>query len=133
MANKIVKNGIIYILMSEMGNVTYYGSTSQKPSQRLGEHRYQYNKFLKANPTANLRSFEVLKYPDYKMVILDKYQNITKEELEKNEGYYIANNDCVNKNVAGATTDSHYAKNYMKEYNAKKREAKLKQLNKIEL
>lgn len=125
MANKIVKNGIIYILMSETGNVTYYGSTSQRPTQRLCEHRYQYNRFLNNNPTANLRSFEVLKFPDYKMVVLDEYQNITKEQLEINEGYYIANNDCVNKNVAGSTTVSHYAKNYMRLYNAKKREAKL--------
>ena len=129
---KIVKNGIIYILISEIGNVSYFGSTSQRPSQRLGEHRYQYNKFLAANPStnpsANLSSFKVLKYPDYKMVILDEYKNITKEQLEINEGYYIANNDCVNKNVAGSTVVPCYAKNYMKEYNAKKREAKLKQL-----
>lgn len=127
---KILKNGIIYILTSEIGGVTYYGSTSQRPSQRLGEHRYRYNKFLNNIPTVNLRSFEVLKYPDYKMVILDSYENITKEELEKNEGYYIANNKCVNKNVAGATIAPYYAKNYMKAYNAKKREEKLKLLKK---
>jgi len=125
---KIVKNGIIYILISEIGNVSYFGSTSQRPSQRLGEHRYQYNRFLNANSSANLSCFEVLKYPDYKMVILDEYKNITKEQLEINEGYYIANNDCVNKNVAGSTVVPCYARNYMKEYNAKKREAKLKQL-----
>ena len=130
---KILKKGIIYILTSEIGGVIYYGSTSQRPSQRLCEHKYQYNKFLKNNPTANLRSFEVLKYPDYKMIVLDSYENITKEDLEKNEGYYIANNECVNKNVAGATIGSSYARNYMKAYNAKKREEKLKLLKKIEL
>jgi len=130
---KIIKNGIIYLLMSELGGVSYYGSTGQKLSQRLCEHRRDYKRFLDNKARANLRSCEVMKFNDYKMIVLDEFQNITREDLEKKEGYYIANNVCVNKNTAGSTVDAHYAKNYMKAYNAKKREEKLKQLNKIEL
>jgi len=131
--SKIVKNGIVYLLMSELGGVAYYGSTGQKLSQRLGEHRREYKKFLNNKATTKLTSCEIMKYPDYKMIVLDEFQNITREDLEKREGYYIVNNECVNKNVAGRTVDAHYAKNYMKIYNAKRREQKLKELNKIEL
>lgn len=119
--------------MSEVGDVVYYGSTGQLPSQRLSEHRRDYKKFLDNKPRANLRSCEVMKFSDYKMIILDEYQNITREDLEKKEGYYIANNVCVNKNIAGSTVDPHYAKNYMKVYNEAKRLKKLKENKKIEL
>jgi hypothetical protein len=130
---KIVKNGIIYLLMSELGGVAYYGSSGQKASQRLAEHRRDYKKFLANKAKFNLTSCIVMKYPDYKMIILDEYQNITREQLEINEGYYIANNVCVNKNIAGSTVDPHYTKKYCKAYNDAKREKKLKELNKIEL
>ncbi|NBO31786.1 MAG: hypothetical protein EBV05_09395 [Cyanobacteria bacterium WB6_1B_304] len=94
---KIIKNGIVYLLFSELGEVAYYGSTGQLPSQRLAEHRRDYKKFLANKAKANLSSCEVMKFNDYKLIVLDEYQNITREQLELNEGYYIANNKCVNK------------------------------------
>jgi hypothetical protein len=130
---KIIKNGVIYVLMSEMGNVCYYGSTSQIPSQRLTEHRRDYKQFLNNTAKCYMRSCDVLKYPDYKMIILDEYQNITREFLQKEEGYYIEHNECTNKNVAGSTVNPQYAKNYMKTYYNKQKLKKLKENKKIEL
>jgi hypothetical protein len=129
----IVKNGIVYMLWSEMGGVIYFGSTGQKESQRLAEHRRDYKRFLANESKCNLTSCEVMKYPDYKMIVLDEYQNITRDELVVHEGFYIQNNECVNKNVAGATLKPRYAKNWAKANYDKKKQKELKELKKIEL
>jgi hypothetical protein len=129
----IVKNGIVYMLLSEQGGVVYFGSTGQKESQRLAEHRRDYKRFVANESKSNLTSYNVLKYPDYKMIVLDEYQNITRDELVAHEGFYIENNECVNKNVAGATLKPHYIKNRVKLNRDKKKQKELKELKKIEL
>lgn len=104
----IIKNAIIYLLFSESANLKYYGSTRQKLCQRLAEH----NRDCKKNNSVS--SKEVMKCGDYKIIILEQFENISLRDLKLREGYYITNNECVNKNVAGATLDENYKRDYMR-------------------
>jgi hypothetical protein len=76
-------------------------------------------------------SFEIVKYPDCKIQLLELCNFETKEELRKLEGEYIKNNECINKYVAGRTIKewrnenkniiSEYYKKYQDENNLKKK------------
>jgi hypothetical protein len=44
-----------------------------------------------------LSSFELLDEPDCDIYLVEKYPCDTKDELHAREGYYIQNNECVNK------------------------------------
>jgi hypothetical protein len=45
----------------------------------------------------------ILKNEDYKIILVENYPCNSKKELEIREGFYIRNNDCINKNVNGRT------------------------------
>jgi len=45
-----------------------------------------------------MRSFDIIKNNDYKIILLENYPCETKEELLAREQYYIDNLVCVNKN-----------------------------------
>ena len=92
------QNGKIYKIESLIGNCTYYGSTTKKYlCDRLSGHVYAYKK------NENITSSKVLQYPDAKIELVELYPCNSKDELNKREGYYIKNNDCVNKYIAGRT------------------------------
>jgi hypothetical protein len=110
--------GKIYKIESFIGNVVYYGSTTNKYlSSRMAKHRThmikQYN---------NITSNQVLEYPDAKIYLVEIYPCNSKAELHSREGYYIKNNDCVNKIVSGRTRKEYRIDNkesiaqYKKEY-----------------
>ena len=106
----LIKNGIIYLLFSESANLKYYGSTKQRLSQRLAEHNRDYKK------NNSVSSKQIMNCSDYKIIVLEEFQNISSTDLKLREGYYISNNECINKNVAGATLDQNYKKNYMRQW-----------------
>lgn len=110
----LIKNGIIYLLFSESANLKYYGSTKQKLSQRLAEHNRDYKK------NNSVSSKQIMNYPDYKMIVLEEFENISSTDLKLREGYYISNNECINKNVAGATLDQNYRRDYMRSWRQKR-------------
>ena len=78
------QNGKIYMIESLSGDCRYIGSTCQKLSQRMTDHkkRYRYG-------TLNCRSKEVLKYDDAKIYMILTYPCDSKEELLAMEGKYI--------------------------------------------
>jgi hypothetical protein len=49
------------------------------------------------------RSFQILEYESAKIELVENYPCNNKEELLQREGYYIRNNNCINKNIAGRT------------------------------
>jgi hypothetical protein len=115
----------IYKLWSPSKNIIYFGSTTQAISQRLGEHLSNYKKYNNDNTKKYMSSFLVLDCEDYKIELLEEYACNNKQQLEKKEGEYIKNNECVNKRVAGRTNDE-YMK-YYRENNVEKLRERAKQ------
>ena len=98
------QKGKIYKLWSPSKNLVYYGSTIQTISQRLADHIKLHNR-KKQKITASL----VLDCEDYKMELIEEYPCNNRRQLERKEGEYIKNNNCVNKVVAGRT-EKEYSK-----------------------
>ena len=90
------QNGKIYMIESLEGKCRYYGSTVQKLCVRLSEHRRNYKR-----ETGKFTSKKVLCYNDAKILLVENYPCNSKEELYMKEGYYIRNNECVNRCIAG--------------------------------
>jgi predicted ATP-dependent protease len=90
----------IYKLWSPSKNLVYYGSTTQAISQRFNEHISRYKKYTENNNYCGCtRSFEILKYEDYKIELIEDYPCNNKQQLLKKEAEYIKNNNCVNKEI----------------------------------
>lgn len=112
--SKIYKVGRIYCLRSNNTEDIYIGSTFNPLYKRLGQHKTDYKNNL------NITSKNLMKFDDVYIELIEQYENITKEELNKYEGEHIRKNEkCVNKFIAGRTQkqyrDEHKEK--MKTYN----------------
>lgn len=88
------KNSKIYKVICLETNKVYYGSTTQKLSHRLNQHRKDYNRQFH-----NLTIFEVMKNNNYKMCLVENFSCNNIEELKQKETEYIINNECVNKQL----------------------------------
>tara|TARA_R110000796_G_scaffold234485_1_gene353306 strand:- start:33 stop:485 length:453 start_codon:yes stop_codon:yes gene_type:complete len=87
-------NGKIYKIVGEDGS-TYYGSTTTSLKARMGQHPY--NKETTAHQ-------KIISQMDWEMVLVENYPCESKKELEDREGWYIRENPCVNRQVAGRTS-----------------------------
>jgi len=96
-------NGKIYCLRSHQTDDVYYGSTTQKKlAVRKGGHRSNYKRWL--NGKGNyVTSFELVKYDDCYIELVELYPCTCKGELDRREGEIIRDNECVNKIIAGRT------------------------------
>ena len=112
----LIKNATIYLLFSESANLYYYGSTRQSLSQRLAEHKRD------SKVNKSVKSKEIMKCADYKIIALEEFQNIESNDLRIKEGNYITNNKCINKNIPGATLKENYARDYMRAWRQKRSE-----------
>ena len=118
------QQGKIYKIWSPSYNVQYVGSTTQKLSQRLATHKKNYNLYnnIESGYCKYTTSYEVLKYPDYRIELLEKYPTNEKCELLKKEGEYIKTLKCVNKIIPGRTVKQYLIDNkekiqkYKKQY-----------------
>jgi hypothetical protein len=125
--NKYI-NGKIYALVSESAGLTYYGSTIQRLSQRKGEHIRDYKKHF-FNNAYKCSSFDVLKYQDAKIILIEEFPCTSRLELEQREGHWQKNNPCINIYMAGRNTKEYRKteeyrqerKIYMKEYKNRKK------------
>jgi hypothetical protein len=110
------KSAKIYKIVSEIGKCTYYGSTIQPLCQRLSKHKTKFKCGIYYS------SSHVLKYPDYKIVLVEEYPCNSRLELCMREGWYISNNECVNKLIAGRDKkqwdidNKQHVKQYNKQY-----------------
>lgn len=91
-------NSKIYKIESLIGNVVYYGSTTQALSKRMAEHRY----LFRTNRNKNT-SKQVLEFGDAKIFLLEAFPCENFEQLTAREGHYIRNNRCVNKLIPHRT------------------------------
>ena len=98
------KNGKIYTIRSHQTDKIYIGSTTQPLSKRFHCHKGRYIISL-SRKTNYITSFEIIKYGDAYIELLEEFPCETKDQLHKREGECIRNEpNCVNKFVPGRTT-----------------------------
>lgn len=94
------KNGKIYKITSNQTEKWYIGSSTQKLYDRIANHRANY-KLWQNNPDKYdfVTSYDIIKYDDHKIELIEEYPCNTKQELRQRENYYLAlyKNICVNK------------------------------------
>lgn len=126
------KNGKIYSIRSSQTTNIYIGSTTTSLSNRMARHRFDYKQFL--NDTKNyVSSFELLKYEDAYIELIEDCPCDNREQLNRREGEVIrATNNCINKQIAGRTRKQYcednkeHIKQRMKQYREDNKE-KIKQ------
>jgi len=99
MSHNIYENGKIYCIRSPNTDLVYIGSTTQPLSKRF----YNHKKDFKSNKRYK-NSFEILKYGNTYIELIENYPCNSKEELNRREGEIMRNtpNRC-NKTIAGRT------------------------------
>lgn len=93
----------IYCIRSNETSDVYIGSTTLTLSKRMAHHRHEY-KIQRLYYSA----FEVLKYTDAYIELIELFPCDTKEQLNKREGELIRSMPCVNIQVAGRTKQEWY-------------------------
>lgn len=121
MENKY-QQGKIYKIVSANSSKCYVGSTILKLNKRFQHHRCCYN----TNSNA-CSSVEVFECGDVSIELIKEYPCNSKRELEREEGKYQLELDCVNKHIAGRT-QREYEKT--EQYRANKKSAYLKHRDK---
>lgn len=92
--------GKIYKIISNETDKVYIGSTIQKLNMRIVQHRKDYRKYIN-NEYHYVSSFDILQYPDAKIILIETYSCDDKEQLRAREQYYIETTiNCANKNYA---------------------------------
>ena len=113
----------IYKIVCNISGETYYGSTTQPLWKRMGHHRHKSN---------NANSKQIIQRGNYDYVLVEDYPCENKEQLHKQERFYIENNQCIN-TIIPTRTDKEYSKHWRethKEYD-KERRARYKEQNKL--
>ena len=126
--NNKYKNGKIYKIVSNVNDDVYYGSTIERTlARRLVQHRTDYKRYL-AGKYNNVTSFKILETNDYDIVLVERVNCNSKEELHQRERFYIENNACVNKVRPNRTVKEWYNDNKekIKEYREENKDDYLK-------
>ena len=115
--NKYQKEKIYKIISSQTTDV-YYGSTIQaKLSYRMAKHRANYRSWINGE-CAYTTSYEVVKFEDANIILVESFPCNSKDELTAREQYYIDNHDCVNKQKAWTGLSK---KEYLQKYHSNNR------------
>jgi hypothetical protein len=89
--------GYIYVIRSHQTDEIYYGSTKEELTHRLSSHKRGYKLYLKTNKNM-CSSYNLIKYDDAYIELVEQIEYEKKMELNKKENEYIRQNKCVNKN-----------------------------------
>ena len=95
-------NGKIYTIRSYLTDNIYIGSTTQSLTKRLSVHKANYKGFIAGN-YRNTTSFEIIKFGDAYIELIEECPCENRNQLCKREGELIRLTACVNKNIAGRT------------------------------
>jgi hypothetical protein len=101
------KKGKIYCLRSHQTDDIYIGSTIQPLHKRLHGHKSNLKKW-KDGKICYITSFEIVKYDDCYIELLEDCPCDNKNQLERREGQLIRQMDCANKRVAGRNKKEWY-------------------------
>jgi hypothetical protein len=110
--------GFIYKISSPSTDSVYIGSTTKTIKQRLRKHKSQYKVYLN-NKTNYVSSFELVKYDDCMIELLEQFEFIEQFELFSREAHYIKlNNKSINKVIPNRTLKQYRLDNkeQIKEY-----------------
>jgi hypothetical protein len=115
--------GKIYKIISDNTDMIYIGSTILKLlCSRYANHTCNYKKYTNGIGKKQSSSFDVLKYGNNKIILIELYPCNSKDELHAREQYYIDLNksNCVNKlkSFIGENKEE-YKKQSKKEYRIK--------------
>jgi len=115
------QNGKIYSIRSYQTDMIYIGSTCQSLAVRKGAHKQNYQRYQ--NGKGNyVTSFEIIKYDDAYIELVEAYPCNNRYELCRREGELIREMDnVINKRIAGRTHKEWREDN--KEYNKEYYEA----------
>ena len=106
--------GRIYKLTSPLTDKIYIGSTESKLNRRLSEHKAQYKLYLKGEGS-NLTSFQIIKFAQYRIELIEDFTFKNKIELLRREKFHIRNNkNTVNKNIPSRTVKEYHQENQYK-------------------
>lgn len=107
-------DGKIYKLTIPSGLI-YIGSTTQQLCERKAQHKSAYKCWKKGTNKVRTSSFKLFEEDEesVEIVLIEKVNCDTKEELHKRERFYIDSIECVNK-VIPTRTLSEYCKEYQK-------------------
>ena len=138
-------NGKIYKIVSDQTEKCYVGSTTKKYlSDRMSNHRNDRKRY-QLGKQHYVTSYEILKYDDCKIILLENYPCQSKDQLHARERHYIENLNCVNKVIPTRKMKEYYQDNkesiakQMKEYREINKESiakhkkKYRQTNKEEI
>ena len=99
--------GKIYKLVGS--GLTYYGSTKAPLGTRKSQHNCDYNNFL-LGKKGYITAYDIIeKGNDWDIELVEEVEDIV--NLLTREGFYIKNNECVNKRIAGRTKQEYYEDN----------------------
>jgi len=112
--NNKYHNSKIYTIRSHQCETYYIGSTTQALYKRLSGHRNDFKAYNKSNGGRYLTSFEIIKYDDHYIELLEEYKCENKQQLERREGELIRENkkNCINVVVAGRTIKEYNIDNF---------------------
>jgi hypothetical protein len=93
------ENGKIYKIVSGQTNNVYIGSTCKKYlSERFTKHNGSYREYLNGKRKHYMTSFDILKYDDAEIILVESFPCNSIDELRSREAYFIKNTpNCVNK------------------------------------
>ena len=90
------KNGQIYKLVSAVSDLVYIGSTCKPLRKRLGKHKNAFKRFCEGKGH-RITSFQLFEKGNVDIILIEKFECTTKDELHSRERYYIETMKCVNK------------------------------------
>jgi hypothetical protein len=102
----------IYAIRSFQTDKYYIGSTCDALHKRLYNHRLHYKHYLNDNYNF-VYSFDIMKYEDHYIELLEDYKCENRNELTKREGELIRKykDDIVNCRIEGRTKKERYEEN----------------------
>ena len=114
----------IYKIISPHTDLIYIGSTIEPTlSRRLAGHTGAYKSYLVGKHNY-VSSYEILQYPEYKIVLVESYPCDSKDKLLAREQHHIdlAGDNCINTQKAyTGLTEQEYNRQYCADYRVKNR------------
>lgn len=105
----------IYKVWSPLGDNIYIGSTNDKLTNRMSNHRKDYKKYLE---TKKIKITSTLIFDEYGIdncyiELIESKECTSKDEQKKLEGKYIRELNCVNKFIPDRTKPEYDKKYYI--------------------
>ena len=105
-SNNKYASSSIYKVVDNAYTMCYYGSTTQQLSMRMTKHRMHYKLFAEGKSKGRFSVFDIFDahgVENCKIELVEECPCESIEQLNKREGFYIQNNECVNKHIPGRT------------------------------